>query len=323
MRIDKYGKPIFKKLITSGAANGDSIEKVAIYNDYSFAVGYSLIGSYKTYFLMRITVDGVVDYKIQVGADNTKVANNSVIVDMHAISDTVVQISFQGSISGTSYDVFSVVTLGTTSTEKYIGLYNQYTMLWLSMFESGGNYTLLGIRSGYLFELVFNSLNSLNSKARNVFNSQSFYSDPTRNSIDFDSARSNGVFSLAYTGSSQMYTFSFTSNPGGYSNFYYLFNYNYRCNVYNVLTNYVSSSSALNMYNCASDSLYLDVTTMGSSTTYYKGISFKREHKTTSTKLTSKFVYATSQVGAESGASAKQGVIWKRLDSSLDWSPYN
>lgn len=165
MRVDKYGKPIFKKLITSGAANGDTVEKVAIYNDYSFAAGYSLVGSVKTFFLLRITAEGVVDYNLQVGADNTKVANDSVIINMHAISDTVVHISFKGAISGNSYDVFSVVTLGDSSSEKYIGLYGQSTTNLLNLFESGGNYTLTGVRDGNLFEFVFNSLNSLNSKA--------------------------------------------------------------------------------------------------------------------------------------------------------------
>lgn len=123
MRVDKHGGAIFVKLVLSDSpSNSEQVDKVAIFNDYSFAAGYYYESGIKTFYLLRLTAEGTVDYQIQIGTVTSTVPSNSIINDLQTLNDTKVHISFQGTLAtGYPASIMSIVNLATPSREKYVG----------------------------------------------------------------------------------------------------------------------------------------------------------------------------------------------------------
>lgn len=257
---------------------------------------------------------------------NSKVINNSVIVNMHAINDTVVHISFKGLINQSIIATISVVTLGATSTEKYIGIANQPTTLLLNLYETGGNYTVTGVLDGYLFEMVYNSNNPSSTRmVYHYYDAQSFSSDPTLSAIDLDYSRYFGVISLSNAAGSLIYQFAFYRNAGNYNSVNSNHNYHSANGIKSMSVVYSEPNTGINVYTTTSpaNTLFLNKLNISTSAAIKEISSYSSQYKTSASKVNSNFVYATSQAGAESGATARQGVIWKRLFSNLDWTSYN
>ena len=82
MRIDKYGKISWQKIYQSAATGEDSVDKVGISNDLSFAIGHSTTGSANTYFLLKFASDGTAQYNIQIGGASTIVGPDSILTGL-------------------------------------------------------------------------------------------------------------------------------------------------------------------------------------------------------------------------------------------------
>ena len=100
MRIDKYGKISWQRIYKSDATGEDSVDKVAISNDLSFAVGHSTTGSTNTFFLLRLSSSGTITYNVKIGNDATKVGTDSVITTLMMSSDATAFVFFDGNVSG-------------------------------------------------------------------------------------------------------------------------------------------------------------------------------------------------------------------------------
>ena len=124
MRIDKYGKIFWQKIYQSSATGEDSIDKVAVSNDYSFAVGHSLTGSANTYFLLKLGSDGSVLYNAQVGGLSTLVGTDSIITNLVPVSDSSANVYYDGTVGGVHYVSGSYVVMDGTTAESVMGLKN-------------------------------------------------------------------------------------------------------------------------------------------------------------------------------------------------------
>ena len=124
MRIDKYGKISWQNIYQSSATGEDSIDKVAVSNDYSFAVGHSTTESVNTYFLLKFGSDGSVLYNAQVGGLSTLVGTDSIITNLVPVSDSSANVYYDGTVGGVHYVSGSYVVMDGTSSESVMGLKN-------------------------------------------------------------------------------------------------------------------------------------------------------------------------------------------------------
>lgn len=122
MRIDKYGKITWQKIYQSAATGEDSIDKVGISNDFSFAVGHSTTGSANTYFLLKFAADGTSQYNVQIGGKADLVGTDSVIVNFVVLNDATANIYYDGSYLSSHYTSGSYVVMDGSSAETVVGL---------------------------------------------------------------------------------------------------------------------------------------------------------------------------------------------------------
>lgn len=202
------------------SSSAEQVEKVANYNDYSFATGYHYQGGVRTFYLLRITADGTVDYKIQVGTLTSTVPTSSIIYELQSINETKVHISFTGVNSIGQYNsIVSIVNFGAPSTEKYVGfegVSGSTVNKILALFESGSVYTIIGIRANYLFEYLYYSQSTSNTNVRYIQNGYSVYITDSL-TIDMDVGRTKGIISFPY--STSTLTYPFTVNYGSTTSF--------------------------------------------------------------------------------------------------------
>lgn len=221
MRVDKYGKPVFKKLYTSGAADGDSIEKAFAYEDDSFLVGRSTVGSTNSFFLITMGATGTVNYQLKIASDTTTIGTDSRIYQMYTTNGTTIITAFKGSVSGYNKDVLSIVTLGSTSSERYIGLSNQTNTQLLGAFINGSVFTILGVHNSKVFEMVYRSSNKQTSKARYLGSSISVATGDSL-SLDMNPIKNNRLISFFANATDTIdraYFAMFTENTKDYSTF--------------------------------------------------------------------------------------------------------
>lgn len=191
----------------------------------------------------------------------------------------------------------------------------------IAVFESGCIYTIIGHRSSYLFEYYYYSCSTSSSSAKYI-TTQLSISDTNTLTVDMNAARTNGVFQFRYS-SDYAVTFPFVPNYGSTTSFYNYY-YHYICSSSNTLALYMESNFTNVFYQCSS-ALYISNLNLTGGSNSYKYVNIASD----STKIvgatigTAGFVYATSQSGAESGKTYKQGVIWKSYVNQQTWDTFN
>jgi hypothetical protein len=306
MRVDKYGKPAFKKLYTSGAANGDSIHKVFAYNDNSFAVGYSLVGASHTYFLLSIGPSGTVTNQHQIASDTTKVGTDSIIYEMYTTDGTTVITAFKGTIGGVGYDVLSILTLGglgSPISERYIGLTGQTDTQLMGAFISGSVFTVTGMLDCHLFELVYDSGTPSNSKARYIKDDVCLQVSDWA-ILDMNPIHTKRMISLDRAGG--IFVTTFTPNAGDYSTFDDSLKYG-DSGAYFIQPHLVNNSRLVDIYHLSSSRFYARLLPLDGSGAPFIRYTPLGSGAIEASVTSSSFVYAQSIVGRESiSLTAKQ-----------------
>ena len=166
MRIDKYGKISWQKIYQSSATGEDSIDKVGVSNDYSFAVGHSTTGSANTYFLLKFASDGTAQYNAKIGGLSTLVGTDSFINNFVVLTDASVNVYYDGTVSGSHYVSGSYIVMDGSTAESVMGLKGVPASTIIRGIPAITNQIIFSINSGQLFILNFNNGNAFTSTAK-------------------------------------------------------------------------------------------------------------------------------------------------------------
>ena len=215
MRIDKYGKPQWQKLYQSTAPNEDLIEKVSRYYANSYAVGHSLNGSSKTFFVLKFSQTGVLEYNYKIGVDTTKVDPDSSIVYMYARSYTEVITVFGGSTKST----ISFMTLDAGTPEAYLTVQGaSNSLIMYARRFSATTMNMIFIYQGKMAMMYYDSTTDSNTKAKYITNDVSTFSPSNYRSTNTMRWNDEAVgWIAAITTNSRIYGFLITTVGGNYA----------------------------------------------------------------------------------------------------------
>ena len=203
IRIDQYGTFLWKNLYISTAPNEDSVDAVNVFNNFGFAVGHSLTGSVNQYFILKIALDGSIQYNYKIGIDTTIVGTNSVIIKLVAYSESSAQIYFDGYVSGVHNVILSNIVMDGITQETLVGLkgYTTSTIIQNTIISTTAQ-TIFWVLNNKLFAMYYDSTSIYNTQASYLTNELStIQSLPKYSSMDLKSDLTEGWIAAISTDS--------------------------------------------------------------------------------------------------------------------------